>query len=239
LVVAGAFQFSSAAMAVGDFIIQVTDTSLTLACQSNKKKSMNRRTAQREHTRERIIQAAGRAFSEFGFRAASTRDIAARARANQGLITYHFRSKGALWKAAADRIFGRLKGSFDRPLGAQASEDARALARNAIRQYVRFAAAHPELFRLMVEEGKNRDARMRWLVDTHLKPLYAAFERLVLQYNPQVGRALLPHAYYALAGAASLIFAVAPECRRLTGLDPAQPQTVEAHAEFVARLLVP
>jgi hypothetical protein len=42
-----------------------------------------------------------------------------------------------------------------------------------------------------------------------------------------------------LAGAGSLIFAVAPECRRLTGLDPLRDAAVEAHAEFVARLLVP
>jgi TetR/AcrR family transcriptional regulator len=200
---------------------------------------MNRRVEQRKNTRDRIIDAAARAFSALGFRAASTRDIAARAGANQGLITYHFRSKGELWRAAADRIFGLLQGSFERPADASASEDPRALAREAIRQYVRFAAAHPDLFRLMVEEGKNKDARMRWLVDTHLKPLYAAFEGLVQQYNPQVDRALLPHAYYALAGAGSLIFAVSPECRRLTGLDPTQARSVEAHAEFIARLLVP
>jgi hypothetical protein len=42
-----------------------------------------------------------------------------------------------------------------------------------------------------------------------------------------------------MAGAASLIFAVAPECRRLTGLDPETEQAIEAHADFVARLLVP
>jgi AcrR family transcriptional regulator len=199
---------------------------------------MNRRAEQREHTRARIIEAAARAFSELGFRAASTRDIAARAGTNQGLITYHFRSKKELWKAAADRIFGLLEGSFERLTRADAA-DPRGRAREAIRQYVRFVATHPDLFRLMVEEGKNKEARMRWLVDTHLKPLYAAFEELLRAYNPRVDRALVPHAYYALAGAASLIFAVSPECRRLTGLDPTQAATIEAHAEFVARLLVP
>jgi hypothetical protein len=42
-----------------------------------------------------------------------------------------------------------------------------------------------------------------------------------------------------MAGAASLIFAVAPECRRLTGLDPETEAAIESHADFVARLLVP
>ena len=197
------------------------------------------RARQRDDTRNRIIEVAARAFAERGFRAASTREIAARARVTQGLITYHFRSKAALWKAAADQIFGRLRARFDLAEGALGPNEGRGHAREAIRQYVRFAAAHPELFRLMVEEGKRGDTRTRWLVDTHLKSLYGDFARLVARYAPEFDRALLPHAYYAMAGAGSLIFAVAPECRRLTGLDPADPPSVEAHAEFIARLLVP
>jgi TetR/AcrR family transcriptional regulator len=90
----------------------------------------------------------------------------------------------------------------------------------------------------MVDEGKVSDDRMKWLVDTHLKP---RFQRIARGLEGAVGidPSLLPHAFYALAGAASLIFAVAPECRRLTGLDPATGEAVEAHANFVARLMVP
>lgn len=193
------------------------------------------RSAQREATRERIVEAALEAFAEKGFHGASTRDIAERAGTNQGLITYHFRSKDELWRAAADRIFGMLATSLGEQLAGPASEDPRERAREAIRAYVRFAAAHPELFRLMVDEGKNAEPRMKWLVDTHLKPRYEQFVR------QRVGRddASLPHAYYVMAGAASLIFAVAPECRRLTGLDPESEAVADAHADFVARLLVP
>jgi AcrR family transcriptional regulator len=197
------------------------------------------RAAQRDETRSRIIDAAARIFSERGYRAASTREIATRARVNQGLITYHFGSKQALWKAATDHIFERLRAGVDRLTPPAGTTDPRAQAREAIRRYVRFAAAHPELFRLMVEEGKHADARLRWLVDTHLKPIYAAFERLVERYTPGFDRALMPHVYYTLAGAGSTIFALRPECRRLTGLDPAEERAIEAHAEFVARLLVP
>src|SRR5258705_6888178 len=56
-------------------------------------------------TRERIVVAALEAFAERGFEGARTRDIAARAKVNQGLITYHFSSKPDLWKAAVDHIF--------------------------------------------------------------------------------------------------------------------------------------
>jgi len=200
---------------------------------------MTKRSEQRAATRERIVDAAATAFAELGFRGASTREIAKRADANQGLITYHFRSKDELWRAAADQIFEKLRTTLGERLASLESDDPRARAREAIREYVRFAAAHPELFRMMVEEGKSDDERMQWLVDTHLKPLYEGFRETGAAYGPEFDEALLPHVYYVMAGAGSLIFAVAPECRRLTGLDPETSRAVETHADFVARLLLP
>jgi len=199
---------------------------------------MTTRAEQYQETRRRIVDAAAEAFSELGFHGASTREIAARAGTNQGLVTYHFRSKDELWRAAAEKIFSHLRSSF-RPAREQADGDRRERARSAIRVYVRFVAAHPELFRLMVEEGKNSDERMQWLVDNHMKPLYSGFEALLLDLVPGVDAATMPHLFYAIAGASSLMFAVAPECRRLTGLNPTRKQTVETHADFVARLFVP
>jgi AcrR family transcriptional regulator len=199
---------------------------------------MKSRAEQREDTCRRIVVAAARAFSEKGFRGASTRDIAAAAGVNQGLITYHFKTKHELWKAAAGRIFDQLQEVLEQPLHGSDAADQRAASRDRIREYVRFAAAHPELFRLMVEEGKHSDARMRWLVDTHVKPFYERFQRLA-ERTLGVSQAAVPHLFYAMAGAASMMFALRPECRRLTGLDPADARVIETHADFVARLLVP
>jgi len=200
---------------------------------------MTKRSEQRAATRERIVDAAAIAFAELGFHGASTREIAKRADANQGLITYHFRSKDELWRAAANQIIQELRATLGERLASLESDDPRARAREAIREYVRFAAAHPELFRIMVEEGKSDDERMQWLVDTHLKPLYEGFRETSSAYGPAFDESLLPHVFYVMAGAGSVIFAVAPECRRLTGLDPETSRAVETHADFVARLLVP
>lgn len=200
---------------------------------------MSTRVAQREETRRRIVTAAARVFAEKGFRSASTRDIAAAAKVNQGLITYHFGSKEKLWKAAMDRIFGALAEAFSRIGDDVGGADFRERAREALRRYVRFAAAHPELFRLMVEEGKYADARLRWLVDTHMRPQYDRFATIVATLNPDADPRSLPHLFYTLAGGGSMIFALRPECKRLTGIDPAKPEVIEAHADFLARLLVP
>lgn len=201
---------------------------------------MPTRAQQREDTRERIINAAREAFAEYGFKAASTRDIAARASTTQGLITYHFKTKDELWRAAVGETFAMLRDKLLALPNAIETDDPKELAREGIREYVRFAAERPELFRLMVEQGKHADERMRWLVDTHLKPMYEAH---FMPGRPWPGTAydesLRPHLHYILAGAGSVIFAVAPECQRLTGLDPRKKQAVEAHADLVARLLVP
>jgi AcrR family transcriptional regulator len=201
--------------------------------------STSARARQRDATRERIVAAALKAFAEKGFRGASTRDIARRARTNQGLITYHFRSKDALWRAAVEQIFGRLEKRLAEHTAALESDDPRERVRALIREYVRFTAAHPELFRIMVDAGNHSDARMRWLVDRYVRPRFEAMKRSRVAGSLGVEESLVPHAFYALAGGSSLLFAVAPECRRLTGLDPASAEAVEAHAEFIARLLVP
>jgi AcrR family transcriptional regulator len=56
-------------------------------------------------TQQKLLDAAIDAFSENGFKGTSTRDIADRAGVHHPLITYHFKNKDQLWRAAADRIF--------------------------------------------------------------------------------------------------------------------------------------
>ncbi len=197
------------------------------------------RAEQRDATRQRIVDAAVTAFAEQGFQASSTRDIAARAGVTQGLVTYHFDSKDALWRAAATQIFGQLVGTLpERPRRASKAER-HAAARAEIRAYVHFAAAHPEVFHFMVDAGRHDDDRMRWLVETCLEPRFSEITAEGGIGSVASNRALAPHAYYALLGAGSLIFAVAPECRVLTGADPTASAAVERHADFMAQLFVP
>lgn len=192
---------------------------------------MTIRAEQREATRRRIVDAAVDAFAEHGFDGAGTRDIAGRAGVTQGLLTYHFDSKLDLWRAAADQLFADLAASLPDVLddGVRGSDR----ARQAIRAYVRFSAERPQLFHFTVDAGRSDDERMHWLVETHLRPWHDSIARLA--DRPDLG----PHLHYALLGASSLFFALAPENRRLTGLDPMAVEVIERHADYVARLFVP
>lgn len=214
----------------------VRDHSKTKDAKAEKSKGTTR-AKKREETSGRIVHAARQSFAKRGFHGTSTRDIATEAGTNQGLITYHFGTKEALWRAAADNLFEEFGGRLIDRLDVPQSPDKRENARESIREFVRFSAEYPEFFWLMVDEGKNADERLDWLITTHLRP---RFEILADYMRNELGYAQtdLPHVYYTLAGAASLIFAVAPECRQLTGVDPLKKEIVERHADFVARLLI-
>jgi AcrR family transcriptional regulator len=192
-----------------------------------------------ESTRARIVEAAVEAFARRGFEAASTRQIAEAAGVEQGLLTYHFPSKDELWRAAADRVFGTLRRAVAERVASLAGAEPQERSREAIRQYVRTMAAHPEFFRFIVDQGHRPDARTRWLVDTHVAPAFQAMRTLGLLRAAGGDESKLPHALFALLGAGSLVFAVWANCRRLTGLDPRKPEAIEAHADFVAKLIVP
>ncbi len=194
-----------------------------------------------EGTREGILRAALRAFGEKGFDGASTRGIASAAGVNHGLIRHHFGSKQKLWQAAVDLAFGDLAVDLEALLDDASVADERERAARLIRAYVRHVASHPEFVRLMNEEGKRRGPRMRWIVDRHARPLYEALGALLERGRARGAlRVAMPpvHFFYVLAGASGLLFHQAEECRRLSGVDPFDPEVVERHAHLVEQLLL-
>src|SRR5512134_1304657 len=110
-----------------------------------------RRPQQRSlDTRDRLVEAALHVFAEHGFEGATTREIARRAGVALAALPYHFETKEALWRAAVDRIFGLLADRFAGALPGLAASEARERPRQLLRDFVRFAAEHPELHRFML-----------------------------------------------------------------------------------------
>lgn len=190
-------------------------------------------------TRDKILDAALETFAELSFEGASTRAIATRAGVTQPLLNYHFSSKDELWRAAVDRLFATLGETMGaRVAGLRGVDEATSL-RLIVREFVYFSARHPELHRIITSESKTDSARMDWLVDTHVRPLY---ESIAASFARLSARGVLPdvapaHLYYILTGAAPTLFVLAPEARRLTGIDAFADDVVEAHADAVITLL--
>ena len=130
----------------------------------------------RADIREELLKSALVEFGAKGFDGASTRAIAARIQAHQPQINYHFESKAALWRAAVDYLFGLMAEKLWDVLPANASdvgvEELAAAFADGIRRFVRFAAEHPELNRIMVIEGTTATDRSTWMSQTYVKPFF-------------------------------------------------------------------
>jgi AcrR family transcriptional regulator len=198
-----------------------------------------RRLQQRSlDTRDRLVEAALHVFAARGFDGATTREIAKDAGVALAALPYHFETKDALWRAAADRIFGVLRADFEARSRGLEGADLPTRLRLLLREFVLFAARHPELHRFMLQEGTERGTRLAWLVETHVRPLFDAARALLGEAQAQgiLPDGRLEHLFYAMIGAASMPYAVAPEYELLTGQDPRAKPLVEQHVETLLRL---
>jgi TetR/AcrR family transcriptional regulator len=192
-----------------------------------------------DRTRERILDAALEVFAERSFDGAGTREIALRGGVTQSLLNYHFSTKTELWRAAVDRVFASLTATMAERINGLRGVDEFMVMKLLVREFVSFSARHPELHRIITGECKTDTSRMDWLVERHIRPLYeetvARFARLSEQgHVPPIPPV---HLYYILTGAGPTMFVLGPECRRLTGLDTASSDVVDAHADAVIALL--
>src|SRR5260221_9162436 len=191
-------------------------------------------------TRRAILDAALDLFSERSFDGASTRGIAELAGVTQPLLNYHFAGKEELWRAAVDDVFERFRTSMGGRLAGLRGVDDVTIAKLMVRHFVEFSAANPQLHRIIMQESKRAGARLDWMVETHVRPLYenavAMFEQLAAR--GELAPVAPAHLYYLRTGSAPTVFASAPECWRLTGVDPFGPEFVAAHADLVGDVLI-
>lgn len=209
-----------------------------MATRSRSQRAARREVAE-DGTQARILDAALAVFAERGFDGSRTRDIAERAGANLGLLTYYFGDKEALWRAAVTRAFEQLRAELADALAPHPDDDERTALAELVRRFIRFVARNPEFMRLMNDEGKRDGPRMRWLADRFVKPVYDVLRARVehAQAEGFLTGVAPAHLHYLVLGAAGLVFSQAAECKRVTGADPRDPAFAEAHANAILRLL--
>jgi AcrR family transcriptional regulator len=192
-------------------------------------------------TKRKLLDAALEAFSENGFKGTSTRDIAERAGVHHPLITYHFKNKDELWRAAADRVFSEFNGALATAAQAQEGECPKARMSALIRAYVHYAAGQPALHKIMVQEASRPSQRLDWLIDTHIRPLFdaAVKEIEVLQKRgvaPPGDPKLLFNMIRVSSGA---LLALSLEFKGTSGIDMYQPGRLDELADMIIAVFLP
>jgi AcrR family transcriptional regulator len=186
-------------------------------------------------TRAAILDAAIAEFAERGFEGASIRAIADRLDLQHPLITYHYRSKDILWRAAAEHAFAQIRAEWDR--SAQEGTDLSPLAR--LRQeyttLFRYTVAFPEFHRFMRQETLTSNPRLKWVAGTVLAPL---LERLLPQIAAAQKQGLLPAVdpilfHYMMVSLTATLSEFGPEMQVTSGLSSDDPTVVAAYWRLV------
>jgi len=123
-------------------------------------------------TQQKLLDAAIEAFSENGFKGTSTRDIADRAGVHHPLITYHFKNKDQLWRAATNGIFREFNISLVKAMAEVPDIEPKAKAEAFIRTYLRYSRGQPALHRIILQESSYQSDRLEWLIENHLRPMF-------------------------------------------------------------------
>lgn len=138
--------------------------------------------AKNHDTRERLIHAAGEVFAEYGFRAATVREISRRANANVAAVNYHFGDKKALYSTVLKSTLTAAVEKYPPDLG---------LKENATAEEALFAFIRSFLLRildegrpawhgkLMAKEFSEPTAAFDELVESAVRPLHNRLASIV------------------------------------------------------------
>jgi AcrR family transcriptional regulator len=192
-------------------------------------------------TQQKLLDAAIEAFSENGFKGTSTRDIAERAGVHHPLITYHFKNKEQLWRAATDRIFREFNVSLVKAMAEVPDIEPKAKAETFVRTYLQYSRSQPALHRIILQEANYPSERLDWLVEDHLRPLYDEVHKAIVGMQqigivPAGSPALLFNMIRVCAGG---LVALKLELKQTSDIDLDSDEQIAELADLIIRVFFP
>lgn len=183
-----------------------------------------------EHSREAILKAAVREFSQEGVAGARIDEIARAAGVNKALLYYYFKDKETLYGAVLDFTFSGLRERVFPIIDSDLDAGEKVMRYAAA--YFDYLAQSPFLPRLvqteMMRSGRNPSPHLKKLVNHHFRPL---FEKLVgtLEKGIRSGefrKVSPPDFVSSMVGMCVHYFVSAPLVRIVLGSDPLSPERI-------------
>jgi TetR/AcrR family transcriptional regulator len=186
-------------------------------------------------TRTAILDAAIAEFAERGFEGASIRAIADRLGLQHPLITYHYRSKDLLWRAAAEHAFAQIRTEWDVSAAASSHLSPLERLRQEYTTVFRYTVAFPEFHRFMRQETLTNNPRLKWVAEMVLAPLLG---RLLPQIVAAQKQGLLPTVdpilfHYMMISLTATLSEFGPEMQFTSGLSAEDPRVAKAYWRLV------
>ena len=126
-----------------------------------------------------IRSAALKVFAQKGFDRASILDIANAANVAKPLIHYHYATKEVLWQAAVSQAQLALMAELLSVKALMSTLNPMQSIELMSTKLIEFAAHHPQLVRIVVDETGKGGPRAEWLFEQFLLPSYAMSQALI------------------------------------------------------------
>jgi AcrR family transcriptional regulator len=134
--------------------------------------------------RDALLEAARSLFLKYGFRAVSSRQVAAAAGVNPAMIHYYFEGKEGLYRAMLESAIAPIIARLAGMLGDVAAADIQGL----MRTYMRVLAANPWIPGLLVREVLSADGNFRQAFIRDFAGRFAPMLRSVIAREIEQGR---------------------------------------------------
>jgi AcrR family transcriptional regulator len=178
-------------------------------------------------------------LGEYGYPGATVREIAERAAVNPALVHHYFGTKQGLHAALLDRVTRELREKIETSAAAEGPPAER--LRELLKTWVRAVGHDPYVPRLIIEEVLVPEGeRLESFVERFAAPLAERLLKIVAE-GVQTGELRpvpIPFVLPSVAGLSFFIFVGAPLLRRIFGIEPTEPEVIEAWAEYVSGLLL-
>ena len=188
-----------------------------------------------------IRQAALTVFAQSGFDRASIAEIAKAANVAKPLIHYHFASKEVLWKSAVSYAQAALMAETllfqDRLSHLNPMQSIEFISE----KMVEFAASHPQLVRIVVDETGKGGSRAEWLFEHFLLPSYAMGQTIIDRISKELKlgstKPRAEHLLPVMLGVMNFPFLEAEIIRRAYGKDVYSKTYVKRHGKVMFNVL--
>jgi AcrR family transcriptional regulator len=186
---------------------------------------------------DQVLSAALHAFAAHGYQGVSVRTLNRELGVSHNLLHQRFGSKLGIWYAAVDWGFGRLTEELGQALSG--SSDPLEQLRRFVRTFVEFSARHPDLQRLVIQEGGSSSERLTHLLERYVRPTIVALTPTLgrLARSGRV-RAVPPEVVYALMTSAGTNYSSDALTRELFGAGALAPESIPRYAEAVATVIL-
>jgi AcrR family transcriptional regulator len=206
---------------------------------ANRKLNPNTKQESPAGTRERLLLAAIRLFSQKGYDGATVDEIVEEAGANKRMVYHYFGSKEAIYREVLREVYGRLT-HIELALVNPNDSVERALEA-LVRAYFTFLATNPEFVQLLLWENLGQGRHLGAVGDALSKaPILQVLQR-VLRQGVREGRIgggfETKHLLINLIGLCLIYFSNRYTLSRSVGLDLHSPRVLEEGVTQVIRLV--